>query len=166
MKERKTFIPKTRRQTTPFNYSLPAYFRTDLSFSGPCRWSLDTPPAAGWQRSCLCCYNLPCLGIDSFYFQVTPSVWVLTHSAERRLRVFYSSVLQLILGGFPTRLSASAHERFFAAAVKQPQRPIFLGCAHGRRKKRTFCSRSGAVSVYATQARGTCSVTTCFTTIP
>ena len=40
---------------------------------------------------------------------------------------------------------------------------LFLGCVHGRRKKRTFssCSRYGAFSVYATQARGICSVTTC-----
>jgi len=36
---------------------------------------------------------------------------------------------------------------------------LFLGCAHGRRKKRAFCSRSGAISVCTTQARGTCSVT-------
>jgi hypothetical protein len=46
---------------------------------------------------------------------------------------------------------------------------LFLGCAYEGWKKRyvlTFSSRSGAVSVCATQARGICSVTTCFTTIP
>jgi hypothetical protein len=44
---------------------------------------------------------------------------------------------------------------------------LLLGCAHGMLKIRnvlTFSSRSGAVSVCATQARGICSVT-CFTTI-
>ena len=45
---------------------------------------------------------------------------------------------------------------------------LFLGCAHGWRKKRcvlTFCSQAGVVGACATQARGTCYVTTCFTTI-
>ena len=64
-----------------------------------------------------------------------------------------------------SHLRASAHERFFAAAVKQPQRPIISWLCARRRKKRTFCSRSGAVSVCATQARGICSVAACFTTI-
>ena len=62
----------------------------------------------------------------------------------------------------------SAHERFFAAAVKQPQRPIISWlCARTAKETHVlaFCTRSGAVIVCATQALGICSVTTCFTTI-
>jgi len=60
---------------------------------------------------------------------------------------------------------ASAHERFFffAAVVKQPQRPIISWlCA--RTAKETHVLLTVWRSVYATQVRGTCSVT-CFTTI-
>jgi hypothetical protein len=62
-------------------------------------------------------------------------------------------------------LMASAHERVFAAAVKESQRPVISWLCARTAKERHVCSRSGAVSVYATQAQGTCSVTTCFMTI-
>ena len=63
---------------------------------------------------------------------------------------------------------ASALEQFCATAVKQLQRQIISWLCTRTGKEThflTFCSQSSAVSAYATQARGICSVTTCFMTI-